>query len=138
MNLATCTYQEFGPDMGTPVRTTVGAPSRLKLDYKLAGHAQLITPTRPMLGLSKAAYELAYLRLLSSSGAERILAELTAIHTAAGGTAAPLVLLCFDQLNKSGSWCHRTMFATWWLQTTGQEVPELGAKPDAGLDLTLF
>jgi hypothetical protein len=114
--------------MGIPVRTTVGAP-RFKLAYQLAGHAKLITPTRPMLGLPRGAYEVSYRGLLNAAGAERIHAELAAIHAAAGRPAAALVLLCFDRLDKPGEWCHRSMFADWWLEHTGQEVPELGATP---------
>lgn len=127
LKLATCTYQEFTPAMGIPIRTTVGHP-RFKLSYQLAGHARLITPTRPMLGLPEDAYTLTYRRHLDAAGVDRILAELAAI-AATGEPGRTLVLLCFDRLNVEGNWCHRTFFATWFQEKTGQDVPELGARP---------
>ncbi|MBT3167986.1 hypothetical protein HTV80_33595 [Streptomyces sp. Vc74B-19] len=131
MDLATCTYQEFTPDMGAPIRTTAGFP-RFPLGYELAGHARLITPTRELLAqnLPRDAYEFSYRRLLNGHGIQRIYAELAALSARAGG--ARLVLLCFDRLDKlkpADAWCHRTMVATWWLEQTGEEIPELGALP---------
>jgi len=126
IRLATCTYQEFQPGMGTPVRTTVGAP-RFPLTYTLAGHATLITPTRPMLRLPRDTYTTAYLRHLDRAGVDAIAEELDRIAAAHPGRR--LVLLCFDRLDKPGAWCHRTLFAVWWEQHTGLHVPELGAQP---------
>ncbi|GAA4226072.1 hypothetical protein GCM10022254_09790 [Actinomadura meridiana] len=124
--LATCSYAEFTPSMGVPVRSTVGAP-RYRLPYKLAGHAKLITPTRPMLNLERAPYRHAYTELLDGHGADNIAAELTEIARTADATPGDrLVLLCFDVLSKPDVWCHRRMFAVWWLAQHAQEVPELG------------
>ena len=37
-----------------------------------------------------------------------------------------IVLLCFEDIRKGGdNWCHRTMFAEWWLSKTGQVIEEL-------------
>jgi len=130
--LATCTYQEFRADMaGAPVRSTVGYP-RFSLTYTLAGHARLIAPQRPMLNLPKDAFMLSYRRLLDRAGVDAIRQEL--INIVGAGNRA--VLLCFDRLDrptKDGgeNWCHRTMFAAWWQEKTGEEVPELGATPSA-------
>jgi hypothetical protein len=128
MQLATCTYQEFTPGMGAPIRTTAGAP-RFALGYQLAGHARLITPTRQLLAqnLPRDAYEFQYRRLLNGQGIDRIYAELSGLAARIG--ADRLVLLCFDRLNKPENWCHRTMFAAWYLENTGEEVTELGALP---------
>ena len=41
-----------------------------------------------------------------------------------------LVLLCFEDLSKPGEWCHRSIFATWWKEVTGDEVRELGPVAD--------
>lgn len=127
MDLATCTYQEFTPSMGAPIRSTAGNP-RWPLGYQLAGHAQLITPTRELLAadLPEDAYEFSYRRLLDGHGIERIYAELVALAGRNGG--ARLVLLCFDKLDKPGNWCHRVHFARWYLEQTGEEIPELGAQ----------
>ncbi|WP_245726947.1 hypothetical protein [Streptomyces longwoodensis] len=114
--------------MGAPIRTTAGAP-RFALGYQLAGHARLITPTRQLLAqnLPRDAYEFHYRRLLNGQGIDRIYTELAGLAARAG--ADRLVLLCFDRLNKPENWCHRTMFAAWYLENTGEEVPELGALP---------
>lgn len=128
IKLATCTYQEFAPIMGTPVRTTVGHP-RFPLSYQLGGIARSVTPTRPLLRIeAEDAYEWAYRRLLSERGVDAIREELTAI-AGANDLDAPVVLLCFDKLSKPGNWCHRTMFGRWWTEETGEDVPELGASP---------
>ncbi|MFI6290077.1 hypothetical protein ACIBEJ_00745 [Nonomuraea sp. NPDC050790] len=128
--LATCTYQEFLPLMGLPVRTTVGLP-RFALAYQLAGHAKLITPRREFLGRPRDAYTLLYRRHLDAIGVGAIHAELTGI-AATHEPGRPLVLLCFDRFDKltpPDDWCHRTLFADWWKQHVGDDVPELGAQP---------
>ncbi|MFI9026331.1 hypothetical protein [Streptomyces sp. NPDC053560] len=133
IRLATCTYQEFAPTMGTPVRTTVGHP-RFKLSYPLAGHARSITPTRDLLKLNaRDAYEFSYRRLLESRGIDVVRDELTRI-AGANDLDSPVVLLCFDRLAKlppADAWCHRLMFGAWWKEKTGDDVPELGAQPPA-------
>jgi hypothetical protein len=129
LRLATCTYQEFAPHMGTPVRSTVGLP-RFPLGYQLGGHARLITPTRDLLKINmQDAYEWGYRRLLNGHGLQRIEHELMTI-AGANGLDSPLVLLCFDRLDRltpPDDWCHRSHFAKWWTEQTGDEVPELGA-----------
>lgn len=44
----------------------------------------------------------------------------------------PLVLLCHEH-TLNGEDCHRRWFSDWWLEQTGQEIPELepGMLPDA-------
>ncbi|WP_199570556.1 hypothetical protein [Streptomyces murinus] len=133
IQLATCTYQEFAPHMGTPVRTTVGHP-RFALSYQLAGHARLITPTRELLKIkAQDAYEFSYRRLLNGNGLDAIRRELTGI-AGAFDLDSPLVLLCFDRLDRltpPDNWCHRSHFAKWWTEQTGDEVPELGGQATA-------
>jgi len=139
--LATCSYTEYRTEMGIPVRFTVGAP-RWRLPYTLAGVARLCTPTRAMLSLPKDAYALAYRRHLAAAegsgrGLDAIAAELVRLAVDAHLEDRPegeqrLVLLCFERLNETAkgggeNWCHRSMFAAWWTEQTGQEVPELGA-----------
>ena len=35
-------------------------------------------------------------------------------------------LLCYEDVRKGESdWCHRTMFAKWWFEKTGEVIPEL-------------
>lgn len=134
MNIATCSYTEFRPEMGVPVRFTVSAP-RWNLPYQPAGWARLISPTRSMLHLPGDAYTRQYFALLNAAGVDAIRAELTAL---AGG-ADRVVLLCYERLNETSKtdhsplWCHRSLFAHHWRQQTGEVVPELGKLPASGM-----
>ncbi|MFJ9745731.1 ParB/RepB/Spo0J family partition protein [Streptomyces chartreusis] len=126
MEIATCTYQEFTPDMGVPVRTTVGRP-RFRLGYELTAHARTLTPTRDLLKIEdEAAYEAGYRALLGTRGADAIRTELEGIAAQHGN--GRLVLLCFDRLDKPNSWCHRTHAARWLGEHLDLDAPELGAR----------
>jgi hypothetical protein len=96
-------------------------------------------PTRYMLGKPYDVYRALYRNRLEGAGVDAIRTELAGI---AGPLepGRPLVLLCFDRLNQKGAWCHRTMFAAWWQEHTGQDVPELGTTPPAEQEppLSLF
>jgi hypothetical protein len=104
------------------VRISVGAP-RWPLGYGLVWPCKLLMPRRDMLKLQREEYRLEYVRILAGHGADLIAANLEQLAQIAGGK--PLVLLCFEDLRKRGSWCHRRMFADWWHVQTGQDVPEL-------------
>ncbi|MFI5493546.1 hypothetical protein [Actinoplanes sp. NPDC051859] len=131
VDLFTCRYQRFQPAMGSPVRTTAGLP-RFPLTYELAGHAHLISPTWAMVSINdQATYRGQYRLLLDAHGLDAVRAELQAIADQA--TDPRLVLLCFDDLSKPDGWCHRRMFADWWTEQTGDDVPELAEPPIASL-----
>ena len=36
-----------------------------------------------------------------------------------------VVLCCYEDVRKPGEWCHRLVFAEWWLQRTGEMIEEL-------------
>lgn len=126
LKLATCSFQEFQPDMGAAVKTTAGHP-RFPLGYTLAGRLPQITPDRSFLRLPRPAFREAYLAKLDGVGLDGITAAMAELAETVGHQR--LVLLCFDRLNKPGVWCHRTMFAEWWAFVTGERIPELGAHP---------
>jgi hypothetical protein len=54
--------------------------------------------------------------------AERLWGAFQRISAEHGGRR--LVLLCFENV-LAGESCHRRMFAEWWKDKSGQEVPEL-------------
>ena len=62
-----------------------------------------------------------YRAMLDSHGVARIRTELETISQLNGGK--DIVLLCFDDVRKG--LCHRTIFAQWWQEKTGEEVKEL-------------
>lgn len=127
MQLFTNRYQRFHPGQGAPVRTTVGAP-RYPLPYELAGFAKLLAPSYAMLKMAEGSYRLIYLERLEAAGVDLISEQLAEIADHAGEDR--LVLLCFCDLSvpPPDGWCHRRMFAGWWQEQTGQEVPELGER----------
>jgi hypothetical protein len=103
-----------------PVGISVGVPS---VPYELGG---VIGPLAPH-GLrhleERETFEQAYRQRLDSFGVDAIAQLFTAFVTAFG--ASGLVLLCFEDLGKPGSWCHRRTFAAFWEERTGVQVPEL-------------
>lgn len=133
LELYTARYQAFADRMGVPVRTTVGVP-RWKLNYPLVHHLREATPTSAMVSgarsgrLDEEGYRGLYVARLDEIGAAAIAAA--AMKIARQASADRLVLLCFDDLTKPGEWCHRTMFADWWLTRTGDQVREIGSVPD--------
>jgi hypothetical protein len=123
VRLYTSRYQRFQSDQGAPIRSTVGHP-RFRLNYRLAGHATLITPMRWMLEINdETRYRTAYTDLLAAQGLAAIQEELATLATASGHEQ--LVLLCFCDLTvpPPNSWCHRRIFADWWQDQTGS-IPQ--------------
>ncbi len=105
-----------------PVRTTVGAP-RFRLGYELAGSVGMLAPYGLRLIEDRAEFEAAYRARLDGFGVDVIRAALDDVARSAG--AAGVVLLCFEDLDDPEQWCHRTTFAGWWREQTGEDVVEL-------------
>lgn len=104
-----------------PVAISVGKP-RWPLKYKLAGEIMILAPTRAMIKMTdKEAYRNMYIERLNSYGVDRILKALRAFEREGKDT----VLLCFEDIRKPENWCHRTMFAEWWNEQTGEVIEEL-------------
>lgn len=126
VNLFTARYQAVKPGMGVPIRTSLGTP-RWRLPYSIKWAMRELMPDRSFLHSPKPQYEIAYRAKLDEAGPER-LAELFRCVVDAESDSR-LILLCFDDLTKPGGWCHRTMFAQWWTEETGDPVRELGPAP---------
>lgn len=67
-------------------------------------------------------YVRVYRRYLDSLGPKEVVGQLEKKSADNGGK--PLVLLCWCS---PGELCHRRVWADWYRETTGQEVPELPA-----------
>jgi hypothetical protein len=106
----------------SPVRTTVGAP-RFRLGYELAGNVAMLAPYGLRTIEDEAEFEVAYRARLEGFGVEKIRAALEDVARAA--CARGVVLLCFEDLEDPTQSCHRTIFAAWWREQTGEEVVEL-------------
>ncbi len=105
-----------------PVRTSVGKPRF----WPEAAAFPLVKELAPW-GLVRIADEEEFTRRyrarLESIGVEAIRTRFDEIHATAPGRA--LVLLCFEKLQAPGDWCHRRTWARWWLERTGEVIPEL-------------
>ncbi|MGO9582193.1 MAG: hypothetical protein ACLP36_05235, partial [Acidimicrobiales bacterium] len=96
---------------------------RWPLGYQLACNLRALAPTRSMFGLPTDVFEQAYRARLDDLGVDAIRTLLQRCCDDAGNDR--LALLCFEDLGKAGTSCHRRMFAAWWHEATGEEVTEL-------------
>ncbi len=139
---ATCSYQEFRPDMGTPVRSSIGFP-RWQLKYPLTHAMPSTFPNRTWLrGVAKPRFDELYAAKMDGVGIDALREQAERIRWDEAHALRddrlkerPVVLLCFERWNTKKHdpelWCHRHSLAA-WLRANGEtEVPELGALPHA-------
>ncbi len=132
VELATSSWKQYRPGMGVPVRITLGKP-RFRLPYSYE-EVRLLAPTPAIFRLrDDAEFERAYLDHLDRIGVERLRGAFDAISDKHGGRR--LVLLCYEDV-LAGQLCHRRMFARWWQEQTGQEVPEMDVRDFASVEDT--
>ena len=63
-----------------------------------------------------------YYERLDAIGVDRIREQLNYYES----FGKPVVLLCFEDIRKGGdNWCHRSVFAKWWKERTGEVISEL-------------
>ena len=125
LTIATSRYQareKIAASGLAPVGTTVGRP-RFKLGYELAGTAAALAPRGLLHVEDPAEFELAYRSRLERVDVEGI--HLLLARLAGNAGAEGVVLLCYEDLEVEGEWCHRRVFAEWWQEQTGEEVVEL-------------
>ena len=103
----------------TAVRISIGAP-RWSLGYTVIGAMKDLMPFGLLEVQDRALYEQKYRERLDRVGVDRILKQFDAY-----GYEKPIVLLCFEDVRDPEQWCHRSMFAQWWLEQTGEVVKEL-------------
>ena len=96
-----------------------GSP-KFRVGYRY-GRLPDLYPDGWMLGVEDdARFEKVYRAKLDGLGVDRIAAQLVGISAEEGGR--PLCLLCYEA---DPARCHRSAFARWWFEQTGQKVPEL-------------
>lgn len=106
----------------TAVRISVGSP-RWKVGYDINGAINELMP-KGIFGKyeTKAAFEVEYRKRLERVSVEYIRKLLTGYEL----LGKDVVLLCYEDVRKGESdWCHRTIFADWWREKTGEIIPEL-------------
>jgi hypothetical protein len=87
-----------------------------------------LAPEYTMLKMARARYEEIYFgRILAAMDPQQ---TWDVLHRLAAGDEP--VLLCYEDLDVEGQWCHRRMVARWFEQNLGFEVPEMViVKPEA-------
>ena len=125
-DLATCSFFEYQPEMGTPVRISRGAPRGMAVPggepHWPVVRALFPSPDILHKGLSVEEFADRYCSGLDQT-AGLVDAGLRVIRP-----DRRMVLLCFEnrrQLAANPLCCHRRVFARWWEARTGREVPEL-------------
>lgn len=111
----------INPVIHTPIRISLGVP-KFRIGYEIAGSVELLMPTPQMLSLTdEAVYRKLYFDLLDRRGIRAIVDELRCVTTPVKET----ILLCFEDIRKPNTWCHRRMFADWAERQTGRTIDEL-------------
>lgn len=129
VSFATCSYPEFRPEMGTPVRATIGYP-RFNLGYVLGGTMSEAAPSRSFFDLPYSDFCTAMHAKLDKVGITEFVRIAQRIADNLGRPDATIVLLCFENSRNRKGWCHRRVVAD-WLAGHGYDCPEVGTlSPD--------
>lgn len=104
----------------TPVRISLGAP-RWKIAYVIAGAIRDLMPVGLIKIESPDEFRSLYYKRLDEIGVERIRLQIEQFER----LGKPVVLLCFEDVRNPDFWCHRRVFADWWLEKTGELIEEL-------------
>lgn len=116
-------YNRFVKRSGfAPVRITLGAPKNLW--YPLADTVVELAPSGFQFTMEdREQFRRSYRHKLYKLTLEWITKRLGGISREQSNEN--LVLLCYEDLRKPDQWCHRTTFAGWWKDQTGNDVIEL-------------
>jgi hypothetical protein len=118
--LHTCSWQTYRPELGQPVRTSLGKPRWLLPEAASWPVCWEATPRGHYFGAPAEVFEDCYVDQLERYGTRRIAKRLAAIARETG--AETLLLCCFEPLP---SQCHRGTFSRWWLLRTGERISEV-------------
>lgn len=105
----------------TVVGVTRGAP-KFQLAYTLSGNIMEIAPPGWLFNeYNREVFTKKYRQNIEKIGVKRIL-DILNRYSAQG---KDVVLCCYEDVRKPGEWCHRLVFAEWWLDKTGELIEEL-------------
>ena len=125
MKTARFNNKDLVNDRYVKVAITVGMP-KFKLQYDLAGRIKSLAPWSLMKENDRREFTGKYFEILGRIGVDRILAEIKRYES----EGKEIVLLCYEDVSGGRNWCHRLVFAEWWLQKTGEIVEELPEPPE--------
>lgn len=117
MTIVTSSYSDWRPRMGVPVRITLGRPRQ----PHPAGRQQWpflaeLAPAGWYFRAEQEKFGRCYVSQLNRF-ADDIELKIGWLLDEYGDIA----LLCYE---RPGQFCHRRLFAAWWQERTGQQIPE--------------
>ena len=107
-----------------PVGISIGNP-RFPTGYDIREQCYALAPKGFMLKMEYEPYREAYFQKLEDIGVDKIIGIVQRLEARASDEDKDLVLRCFEDIRKPDQWCHRTLFAEWWLAHTGEVIEEL-------------
>lgn len=116
--------KELQSDKYYPVGISLGTP-KFSLGYELRGHCYSLAPKGYMFNLEPEPFKEAYYKKLYNIGSEKIKDMVIRFDKAAQQEGKELVLLCYEDIRIPSDWCHRSVFADWWAENTGEIIEEL-------------
>lgn len=116
--------KELDDDWHYPVGISIGVP-KFKLGYRLRKQCYSLAPKGYMLNMDFDRFKHEYYEKLESIGSDKIIDMVSRMDKEARAEGKELVLLCYEDVRIPDNWCHRTMFADWWLDNTGELIREL-------------
>jgi uncharacterized protein YeaO (DUF488 family) len=125
VTLVTCSYKQYQPTMGAAVRITLGAPKG-KLAPRYLFELRELAPRGYYINADDETFRRRYRHQLHKATAATLRQRFRSVAQMSG--RRQLVLLCFETA-QSKDFCHRTLFAQWWIEQTGEKVAELGTAP---------
>jgi hypothetical protein len=128
MELFTACYSHMRDEFGVAVRTSIGEP-KFPYDAKRRAECKRLMPWGLLREAEKATFIARYRERLEHHGVESIRGRLLQIVDFF--EEPKLVLLCFENIENPGKWCHRTIFAEWWREQTGETVTEISGPQGA-------
>lgn len=106
----------------TPVQISLGAP-RFRTGYTILARLYDLAPGRAWMNARYDDYKKKYLAQMHEKGFSAVVDMLYEVFVENG--RKPLVLLCFEDVRNPEDFCHRRIWADWYEDLTGNEVPEL-------------
>lgn len=116
--------KELQSDKYYPVGISIGTP-KFHLGYTLREQCYSLAPKGYMLNMDIERFKSAYYEKLEGIGTEKIIGMVNRLDERAQSEGKELVLLCFEDVRIPEDWCHRTVFAEWWAENTGEVIEEL-------------
>ena len=109
-------YYCVGISLGTP---------KFPLGYTVEQQCYSLAPKGYMLRMELENFIEEYYRKLEGIGNDRIIDMVMRFERTAAAEGKELVFLCYEDIRIPEDWCHRTVFAQWYCEQTGEIIREL-------------